>query len=215
MPELMDREDVLYLRDMLCLDATDKQAEKRFKAEIKNSLDGTWRRIDNWIHNAKQSVHAANAVACEFGACDQTKAIDAKRADSRCLLLCVTRVLSMQWITVRHAPWPRLTRNSARSTPLLRQHLHTYCSNLARVFQHRTCFHFRFQTFISTFMPSSSWHAQAHSPIEFAAAFALAHHARLVERPSSISILGSSVDPGGPMGDGTARLQLITSRLFS
>ena len=56
MPELMDREDVLYLRDMLCLDATDKQAEKRFKAEIKNSLDGTWRRIDNWIHNAKQSV---------------------------------------------------------------------------------------------------------------------------------------------------------------
>jgi hypothetical protein len=53
MPELMDREDVYYLRDMLCLDATDKQAEKRFKAEIKNSLDGTWRRIDNWIHNAK------------------------------------------------------------------------------------------------------------------------------------------------------------------
>lgn len=55
MPELMDRDDVGYLRDMLCLDYTDRQAEKRFKAEIQKSLDGTWRRIDNLIHNA---VHA-------------------------------------------------------------------------------------------------------------------------------------------------------------
>jgi len=52
MPELMDRADVSYLRDMLCLDCTDKQAEKRFKTEINNSLDGTWRRLDNFIHNA-------------------------------------------------------------------------------------------------------------------------------------------------------------------
>lgn len=63
MPELMDREDVLYLRDMLCLDATDKQAEKRFKAEIKNSLDGTWRRIDNLIHNVSQHEHTAQHIA--------------------------------------------------------------------------------------------------------------------------------------------------------
>jgi hypothetical protein len=53
MPELASSSDVLYLRDMLCLDLSDAAAEKRFKAEIKNSLDGTWRRIDNWIHNAK------------------------------------------------------------------------------------------------------------------------------------------------------------------
>lgn len=53
MPELMDRSDVLYLRDMLCLDYSNKQAEKRFKAELKNSLDGMWRRIDNLIHNAR------------------------------------------------------------------------------------------------------------------------------------------------------------------
>jgi len=52
MPELANVEDVGYLRDMLLLDTTDKEAEKRFQAEIKKSLDTTWRRIDNWIHNA-------------------------------------------------------------------------------------------------------------------------------------------------------------------
>eukprot|EP01006_Ploeotia_vitrea_P036247 TRINITY_DN66000_c6_g18_i1.p1 TRINITY_DN66000_c6_g18~~TRINITY_DN66000_c6_g18_i1.p1 ORF type:complete len:1249 (-),score=825.13 TRINITY_DN66000_c6_g18_i1:300-4046(-) len=53
MPELMVAEDVHYLRDKLCLDKSDKDAEKAFKKEIKKSLDTTWRRIDNWIHNAK------------------------------------------------------------------------------------------------------------------------------------------------------------------
>lgn len=52
MPELVDRDDILYLRDMLCLELSDRDAENRFKAEIKNSLDGTWRRLDNLIHNA-------------------------------------------------------------------------------------------------------------------------------------------------------------------
>lgn len=51
MPELMEREDVHYLRDMMCLDYTEKQAAQRFKTEIKRSLDTTWRRIDNMIHN--------------------------------------------------------------------------------------------------------------------------------------------------------------------
>jgi phosphatidylinositol-4,5-bisphosphate 3-kinase len=53
MPELAEADDVHYLRDMLLLDTTDKEAEKRFKVEIKKSLDNTFRRIDNWIHNAK------------------------------------------------------------------------------------------------------------------------------------------------------------------
>jgi len=53
MPELMEREDVRYLRDMLCLDYTDKEASKRFKRELKNSLDSLYRRLDNMIHNAK------------------------------------------------------------------------------------------------------------------------------------------------------------------
>lgn len=53
MPELMDREDILYLRDMLCLDLNDRQAEKRFKAALMEALEGTWRRVDNWIHNMR------------------------------------------------------------------------------------------------------------------------------------------------------------------
>jgi phosphatidylinositol-4,5-bisphosphate 3-kinase len=53
MPELSTTEDVSYLRDMLLLDLNDTNAEGRFKDEIQKSLDSTYRRIDNWIHNTK------------------------------------------------------------------------------------------------------------------------------------------------------------------
>jgi Phosphatidylinositol 3- and 4-kinase/Phosphoinositide 3-kinase family, accessory domain (PIK domain)/PI3-kinase family, ras-binding domain/Phosphoinositide 3-kinase C2 len=53
MPELMAADDIRYLRDKLLLDMSDAEAEKAFRKEIKKSLDTTWRRIDNWIHNAK------------------------------------------------------------------------------------------------------------------------------------------------------------------
>eukprot|EP01083_Nonionella_stella_P098819 277967_1 len=51
MPELLKEEDIFYLRDMLGLDKSDEQVAKIFNAELKKSLAGTWRLLDNTIHN--------------------------------------------------------------------------------------------------------------------------------------------------------------------
>jgi len=53
MPELMREEDIYYLRDKLMLDTNSKKAEKKLHEEIHKSLDTTYRRIDNMIHNMK------------------------------------------------------------------------------------------------------------------------------------------------------------------
>jgi len=53
MPELMREEDIYYLRDKLMLDVGWKKADKKLHAEIHKSLDTTYRRIDNMIHNLK------------------------------------------------------------------------------------------------------------------------------------------------------------------
>jgi len=53
MPELMADEDINYLRDKLFLSVSEKKADKKLHAEINKSLDSTYRRIDNMIHNLK------------------------------------------------------------------------------------------------------------------------------------------------------------------
>ena len=53
MPELSCEEDINYLKNMLCVTATTKQAEARFKAELKNSVTSTITKINNYIHNSE------------------------------------------------------------------------------------------------------------------------------------------------------------------
>ena len=53
MPELLAREDVAYLKEMLSLGMTSEQADQKFKGEIGKSLRTVSRRFDNWIHNMK------------------------------------------------------------------------------------------------------------------------------------------------------------------
>lgn len=53
MPELIKREDVLYLRDMLRLDEKDQDANAVLRAELKNSMGSLTRQVDNWLHNIK------------------------------------------------------------------------------------------------------------------------------------------------------------------
>lgn len=53
MPELLEKSDIGYLRDMLSLELTPEQANTKFTAEIKNSLNTVSRRIDNWFHTLK------------------------------------------------------------------------------------------------------------------------------------------------------------------
>ncbi|GMI29478.1 hypothetical protein TrRE_jg5350, partial [Triparma retinervis] len=53
MPELLEKNDVEYLRDMLSCELTSAQADKKFKGEIAKSLRTVSRRFDNWIHNMK------------------------------------------------------------------------------------------------------------------------------------------------------------------
>jgi phosphatidylinositol-4,5-bisphosphate 3-kinase len=53
MPECMEADDITYLRTQLSLEMTKDQADKKFKQEIKNSLNTVSRRVDNWIHNLK------------------------------------------------------------------------------------------------------------------------------------------------------------------
>mmetsp|Transcript_2716 Transcript_2716/g.4078 ORF Transcript_2716/g.4078 Transcript_2716/m.4078 type:complete len:1101 (-) Transcript_2716:95-3397(-) len=53
MPELLEKSDISYLREMLSLELTTEQANAKFIAEIKNSLNTVSRRIDNWFHTMK------------------------------------------------------------------------------------------------------------------------------------------------------------------
>ena len=53
MPELLERSDISYLRDMLHLEMTTTQADKLFKDEIMNSLSTVSRSIDNMFHLMK------------------------------------------------------------------------------------------------------------------------------------------------------------------
>jgi len=53
MPELMLEEDIFYMRDKLCLDMNEKSADKKLREEIDKSLQSTYRRIDNMLHNLK------------------------------------------------------------------------------------------------------------------------------------------------------------------
>lgn len=52
MPELLCYDDVNYLRDMLSLTLTESEASSKFQQEITSSVDDTYRRFDNAIHNA-------------------------------------------------------------------------------------------------------------------------------------------------------------------
>jgi hypothetical protein len=56
MPELLVRDDILYLRDMLSLDLNEAQASTKFIKEIKICLNSFSRRLDNWIHNLKHKT---------------------------------------------------------------------------------------------------------------------------------------------------------------
>jgi len=53
MPELMMEKDIYYLREKLALTVSEKKAEKLLNAEIDKSLDSTYRRFDNLVHNLK------------------------------------------------------------------------------------------------------------------------------------------------------------------
>jgi phosphatidylinositol-4,5-bisphosphate 3-kinase catalytic subunit alpha/beta/delta len=53
MPELKNKEEIKYLREMLSLKLTEMEADIKFNAEIQNALNNTFRRIDNFIHNLK------------------------------------------------------------------------------------------------------------------------------------------------------------------
>lgn len=53
MPELMLQKDVMYIKDKLHLDVNERTADKRLHDEINKSLDSTYRRFDNMIHNFK------------------------------------------------------------------------------------------------------------------------------------------------------------------
>jgi len=53
MPELQEAGDITYLRDMLQLQLTEREAGNLFAQEIKNSLNSISRRIDNSFHLLK------------------------------------------------------------------------------------------------------------------------------------------------------------------
>lgn len=53
MPELLERSDISYLREMMHLELTTAQADSLFIAEIKNSLSTVSRSIDNMFHLMK------------------------------------------------------------------------------------------------------------------------------------------------------------------
>jgi phosphatidylinositol-4,5-bisphosphate 3-kinase len=54
MPELSKPADIQYLKNQLALDLTELEATSRFEQEILNSLNSTWRRIDNVLHNMRR-----------------------------------------------------------------------------------------------------------------------------------------------------------------
>lgn len=53
MPELQKKGEIEYLRDMLSLKLTEMEANSRFLEEIETSLNNSFRRFDNLMHNFK------------------------------------------------------------------------------------------------------------------------------------------------------------------
>lgn len=53
MPELKKKEEIKYLREMLSLKLTEKEANSKFTTEIDNALNNAFKLIDNFFHGAK------------------------------------------------------------------------------------------------------------------------------------------------------------------
>lgn len=56
MPELTSFSDIEYLKNQLALNLSELEATNKFKLEIYNSLDDTFRRIDNLFHALKRTT---------------------------------------------------------------------------------------------------------------------------------------------------------------
>jgi phosphatidylinositol-4,5-bisphosphate 3-kinase len=54
MPELSQYSDIDYLKKQLSLDLSELEATNKFINEIHNSLNSTFRRIDNLFHALKR-----------------------------------------------------------------------------------------------------------------------------------------------------------------
>ncbi|KAH0785656.1 Phosphatidylinositol 3- and 4-kinase family protein [Histomonas meleagridis] len=50
-PELRKPKDIVYMKNMLMLDKTDEEAALEFNKKIKQSLESTRTKLNNWIHN--------------------------------------------------------------------------------------------------------------------------------------------------------------------
>lgn len=55
MPELQEKSEIEYIRDMLSLKLTDSEADDKFNEEIDTALNNTFRRLDNLIHNLRRN----------------------------------------------------------------------------------------------------------------------------------------------------------------
>jgi phosphatidylinositol-4,5-bisphosphate 3-kinase len=55
MPELQNKQEIEYIRDMLSLKLTDSEADDKFNEEIDTALNNTFRRVDNLIHNLRRN----------------------------------------------------------------------------------------------------------------------------------------------------------------
>jgi phosphatidylinositol-4,5-bisphosphate 3-kinase len=53
MPELNERNEISYLRDMLRLEKSDVDADEILRLELKNCMNSYSRPLDNWLHNLK------------------------------------------------------------------------------------------------------------------------------------------------------------------
>lgn len=54
MPELSDLSDIEYLKMRLSLNLSEQEATNKFKREIYDSLNTTFRKFDNLLHNIKR-----------------------------------------------------------------------------------------------------------------------------------------------------------------
>ena len=55
MPELQNKQEIGYLREMLSLKLTEMEAVNKFNSEIENALNNHFRRFDNLIHNIRRN----------------------------------------------------------------------------------------------------------------------------------------------------------------
>jgi hypothetical protein len=55
MPELLEPDDISYLKDKFFLEDNENEAVavEKLRKEIKKSLNTTYRQVDNFIHNLK------------------------------------------------------------------------------------------------------------------------------------------------------------------